>query len=105
WCWWTRAWLNCLLFRYSTLFRSTEWRSVTRVQADSFRALALTHLLASCPSRHLHATGSQPPSCDVCGAKKRSHDRHMTVTASHLDRKSTRLNSSHVKISYAVFCL
>src|SRR5690606_42077100 len=25
--------------------------------------------------------------------------------AAHLDRKSTRLNSSHVKISYAVFCL
>src|SRR5436309_12515714 len=24
---------------------------------------------------------------------------------SQLDRKSTRLNSSHVKISYAVFCL
>src|SRR5207302_8559676 len=24
---------------------------------------------------------------------------------SHRDRKSTRLNSSHVKISYAVFCL
>src|SRR5690349_23770567 len=23
----------------------------------------------------------------------------------HLDRKSTRLNSSHVEISYAVFCL
>src|SRR5690606_40104772 len=28
-----------------------------------------------------------------------------SVTASILDRKSTRLNSSHVKISYAVFCL
>src|SRR5690606_40441165 len=26
-------------------------------------------------------------------------------TAALLDRKSTRLNSSHVKISYAVFCL
>src|SRR5690606_39815731 len=25
--------------------------------------------------------------------------------ADHVDRKSTRLNSSHVKISYAVFCL
>ena len=25
--------------------------------------------------------------------------------ASYLDRKSTRLNSSHVRISYAVFCL
>src|SRR5690606_40474595 len=27
------------------------------------------------------------------------------VDPSMLDRKSTRLNSSHVKISYAVFCL
>src|SRR5438034_5619554 len=26
-------------------------------------------------------------------------------TASHADRKSTRLNSSHTVISYAVFCL
>src|SRR5690606_41586433 len=35
---------------------------------------------------------------------------HFTHTATfvqkaELDRKSTRLNSSHVKISYAVFCL
>src|SRR5690554_7423285 len=27
------------------------------------------------------------------------------VVAAALDRKSTRLNSSHVRISYAVFCL
>src|SRR5690606_40223891 len=27
------------------------------------------------------------------------------TTTGHEDRKSTRLNSSHVKISYAVFCL
>src|SRR5690606_40123753 len=27
------------------------------------------------------------------------------VTVDHQDRKRTRLNSSHVKISYAVFCL
>src|SRR5690606_41941202 len=27
------------------------------------------------------------------------------LAADHVDRKSTRLNSSHVKISYAVFCL
>src|SRR5690242_4010033 len=27
------------------------------------------------------------------------------VAAPHLDRKSTRLNSSHMSISYAVFCL
>src|SRR3989442_2168173 len=27
------------------------------------------------------------------------------LTWTHQDRKSTRLNSSHVRISYAVFCL
>src|SRR5690606_41170844 len=38
-------------------------------------------------------------------------DRHgqpidnVSVSYKKLDRKSTRLNSSHVKISYAVFCL
>src|SRR5690606_41843496 len=30
---------------------------------------------------------------------------NLIVVLSALDRKSTRLNSSHVKISYAVFCL
>src|SRR3712207_5585505 len=29
----------------------------------------------------------------------------ISVTAGGLDRKSTRLNSSHANISYAVFCL
>src|SRR5690606_39590174 len=33
-------------------------------------------------------------------AQKRKHE-----TTLRQDRKSTRLNSSHVKISYAVFCL
>src|SRR5690625_7699009 len=31
--------------------------------------------------------------------------RSTSVQEDHLDRKSTRLNSSHVAISYAVFCL
>src|SRR5258707_9164768 len=30
---------------------------------------------------------------------------HGGVAVQHLDRKSTRLNSSHANISYAVFCL
>src|SRR5690606_42054464 len=29
----------------------------------------------------------------------------LEITPIYIDRKSTRLNSSHVKISYAVFCL
>src|SRR5690606_41669577 len=33
------------------------------------------------------------------------HRPHTTRGPTREDRKSTRLNSSHVKISYAVFCL
>src|SRR5690625_5963894 len=33
------------------------------------------------------------------------HGRRQTYSGSIQDRKSTRLNSSHVAISYAVFCL
>src|SRR5690606_39306885 len=33
------------------------------------------------------------------------HVLRMTFWAAYADRKSTRLNSSHVKISYAVSCL
>src|SRR5690606_36154756 len=34
-----------------------------------------------------------------------SPDRPLFAVVGEADRKSTRLNSSHVKISYAVFCL
>src|SRR2546430_5202416 len=40
-----------------------------------------------------------------CFRQSRSHGRSSRVRASHGDRKSTRLNSSHSQISYAVFCL
>ena len=32
-------------------------------------------------------------------------DQHLADAATAIDRKSTRLNSSHALISYAVFCL
>src|SRR5207249_10645775 len=35
----------------------------------------------------------------------RCRDWHRATTIAPSDRKSTRLNSSHVSISYAVFCL
>src|SRR5207253_6384312 len=44
--------------------------------------------------------------CDEPRAQGRSKPRPMARReAALLDRKSTRLNSSHVAISYAVFCL
>src|SRR5690554_7448595 len=42
---------------------------------------------------------------DVEGGRARADERGGRVMAVGRDRKSTRLNSSHVRISYAVFCL
>src|SRR5699024_3387576 len=38
-------------------------------------------------------------------SKRRSMESNWRIPNKVLDRKSTRLNSSHVSISYAVFCL
>src|SRR5207302_8203183 len=51
-------------------------------------------------SRYQSAQRTEGPSGDP-GPFHTSID----VSSSDTDRKSTRLNSSHVKISYAVFCL
>src|SRR2546430_6103072 len=41
-----------------------------------------------------------------CGGRRLFYDRpHQLVPGRAADRKSTRLNSSHSQISYAVFCL
>src|SRR5690606_41691359 len=42
---------------------------------------------------------------DVEGRGRGRHKRKDSSSCEKLDRKSTRLNSSHVKNSYAVFCL
>src|SRR6266496_5344786 len=41
----------------------------------------------------------------VLGSEKKQQQSLVGLEAAHGDRKSTRLNSSHVEISYAVFCL
>src|SRR5436309_6254325 len=69
------------LFPYTTLFRSSP-SAVSVETAAGFAA--------------------EPAGRDVL-AQKRA--RRVLLVAEALDRKSTRLNSSHVKISYAVFCL
>src|SRR2546427_60158 len=48
------------------------------------------------PDRRLHASGGQARSL---------YAELMRNLATRTDRKSTRLNSSHSQISYAVFCL
>src|SRR5690606_41320065 len=46
-----------------------------------------------------------PASSLECRRNGPAHERRVSTPGHFPDRKSTRLNSSHVKISYAVFCL
>src|SRR2546422_6171556 len=82
------------LFPYTTLFRSRS-QPASRFLAVPFRCAVL------------HGT-SRHPSCegnDGRPSRKQSSDALATVGHHSPDRKSTRLNSSHGYISYAVFCL
>src|SRR2546428_1442860 len=64
------------LFPYTTLFRSPRWRLLS--------SFLVQHSLSAAP---------------------RQKETTMDLSAPGVDRKSTRLNSSHDQISYAVFCL
>src|SRR5690606_41694101 len=76
------------LFPYTTLFRS-------------LRPVAGRSVLSRCLDRLL-AGGAAPL---VLATTTRAEDDGLEDEALAQDRKSTRLNSSHVKISYAVCCL
>src|SRR2546426_6109019 len=83
------------LFPYTTLFRSREAElDDAKVMAQGIVNLAghsLPFLFHSAP-----LTGGERAE-----SLARNSERFLHV----LDRKSTRLNSSHLVISYAVFCL
>src|SRR5206468_12248416 len=52
--------------------------------------------------------GGGPPAAScaaICASRTRSESTIAVFAESVIDRKSTRLNSSHDQISYAVFCL
>src|SRR5256885_8797398 len=82
------------LFPYPTLFRS-----LGDAQGEPLHAqVAEVHLHAGFAAL---AFGID----DDAGAELRMHYVLADAKATGVDRKSTRLNSSHLVISYAVFCL
>src|SRR3712207_8099204 len=83
------------LFPYTTLFRS---RNAAAFETDTGPRLLLLLLLLPTPQRSMgHKIQSQPSLRDL---------HEVCFRIQHpIDRKSTRLNSSHANISYAVFCL
>src|SRR3989442_10663069 len=65
-----------------------------------------TTLFRSCKKAWVRAEGERPRRAAASrGEKNLSAISSESTRASSRDRKSTRLNSSHVRISYAVFCL
>src|SRR5690554_7035217 len=78
------------LFPYTTLFRSRGGGRGQRGKDDDSSSSSSSASSSSSSSTPLH---EKPPTVVIDAAE------------SDEDRKSTRLNSSHVRISYAVFCL
>src|SRR5690348_17425679 len=83
------------LFPYTTLFRSP--RSGHQRPADREHLLLATRHGAGHLTDPLLEAGEEPHHAVEVGGQ--------AGTMSGGDRKSTRLNSSHPSISYAVFCL
>src|SRR3712207_7745083 len=87
------------LFPYTTLFRSPDGGSVLAGHAVGHRA-------DDEGAAARHAVGDRVPQRDGGGlAARRSGQLVHGDAVGGPDRKSTRLNSSHANISYAVFCL
>src|SRR3989442_10080719 len=86
------------LFPYTTLFRSSL------INPKYYSAMAIQY------SRGCPFTCEFCDIIEIYGRKPRTKSPAQVVTEldqlyESKDRKSTRLNSSHVRISYAVFCL
>src|SRR2546430_10315139 len=62
---------------------------------------------AQADEEHDCSVRAEPPSCHLSHVGERDPHRRGSAVPAQLpgDRKSTRLNSSHSQISYAVFCL
>src|SRR5687768_18341498 len=81
------------LFPYTTLFRSCDQRELARRQAVCRLAFA--------------SDRQGVPAFDGgrMGVRREGWRQYSLFLGKARDRKSTRLNSSHGYISYAVFCL
>src|SRR5690606_40599347 len=91
------------LFPYTTLFRSQQSR-ISKVAKCRTKILVNNNLRTVSATIALTGYGQEQ---HRQAALEAGFDQHFIkpMDFEKLDRKSTRLNSSHVKISYAVFCL
>src|SRR3712207_7049445 len=90
------------LFPYTTLFRSRD----LPVQLASRTKDEALHLIVDSTGLKLYGEGEWRVRVHSWSKRRTWRKLHISLDArSQQDRKSTRLNSSHANISYAVFCL
>src|SRR5690554_7600718 len=89
------------LFPYTTLFRSEDGAELVAAQVDTLQSAELAH--ASQRLGYLFTCEAHQG--DILYLIVSDVLQRRAYRALGQDRKSTRLNSSHVRISYAVFCL
>src|SRR3712207_8882618 len=85
------------LFPYTTLFRSVA------LEGEAFEDPAGVHEVVTRFGMSPVFLGEQPAYVTVVGPYAVVYVERLRQR--EVDRKSTRLNSSHANISYAVFCL
>src|SRR5205085_11330292 len=93
------------LFPYTTLFRS---KNRTTVMLHCFRGAAQIVFPEKAAQEFAVRCQSHSPiprQRHRGRGKNGRHRPHGPASSQKIDRKSTRLNSSHSQISYAVFCL
>src|SRR5205807_10384322 len=91
------------LFPYTTLFRSTPVDVHRDANRDVGRECSLRCGCSADVAAKIHSVCLRILHFRVCPLFSR--DANPFRAGASIDRKSTRLNSSHLVISYAVFCL
>src|SRR3712207_8789075 len=87
------------LFPYTTLFRSQRAVAVEAEGREPRQVERCRHGVDGSPAARARAAWRTRWSRSATSVARRA------ASAYAVDRKSTRLNSSHANISYAVFCL
>src|SRR3712207_7422509 len=93
------------LFPYTTLFRSELMRKTVMAEKGPAPAGPYSHAVVAGDLVFISGQGPVNPETGTMPDAFTDQVRQTFENVRAIDRKSTRLNSSHANISYAVFCL